>query len=98
MQEDNIYDQLAREAVELGNRTAEADEEAHLWDIADGLLAGAIQYWLFSRQPCDDPQCEDCTPVRTAESRVKMLHDLVDELAVASEYYHSPNDFGVGRA
>jgi hypothetical protein len=44
------YDEAAREAVELANRISDDDSEADLWDIADGLLAGAIHYWLYSRQ------------------------------------------------
>jgi hypothetical protein len=60
MSEEEIpYDVAAREAVELGNRLADEDQEAHLWDLADGLLAGAIQYWLYARQPCGDPRCEE---------------------------------------
>ena len=42
-------------AVDLGNRIADTDDKADIWDIADGLLAGAVQYWLYSRQPCSDP-------------------------------------------
>lgn len=98
MSEHTPYDEAAREAVELGNRIADADEQADLWDIADGLLAGAVQYWLYSRQPCEDPGCEDCAPVNTAEQRLKELRHLLDELATSSEYFHSPNDFGAGRA
>ena len=97
-QEMNAYDAAAAEAVELGNRLAEIDREASLWDIADGLLAGAIQYWLYSRQPCGDPRCEDCAPISTAEQRMAELHRLVDELARESEYYHSPTDANAGRA
>lgn len=97
-QEDSAYEAAAAKAVELGNQIADADQEAHLWDIADGLLAGAIQYWLYARQPCEDSACEDCAPSRTAELRLRELQRLVDELARSSEYFHSPNDFGVGRA
>ncbi len=93
-----IYDEAARQAVELGNRIADGDEEADLWDIADGLLAGAIQYWLFARQPCGDPLCEDCGPLSTAEARLAELHQLVDEFARDSEYFHAPTDSNVGRA
>jgi len=93
-----IYDEAARQAVELGNRIADGDEEADLWDIADGLVAGAIQYWLFSRQPCGDPLCEDCSPLSTAEARLAELHRLVDEFARDSEYFHAPTDSNVGRA
>ena len=97
-QDPNAYDDAAMQAVELGNRIADKDQEAHIWDVADGLLAGAIQYWLYSRQPCDDPNCEDCTPIRTAEQRLMELQRLVDDMARSSEYFHTPNDFGAGRA
>ena len=60
-EEDNtIIDNAAEQVVELGNRMLEADDDADSWDVADGLLAGAIQFWLYSRQPCDDPRCENC--------------------------------------
>ena len=38
--------------------------------FSDGLLAGALQYWLYSRQPCGDPRCQDCMPISTAEGRM----------------------------
>ena len=97
-QEEGVYDDAAREAVELGNRLADEDQEADIWDIADGLLAGAIQNWLYSRQPCGDPRCEDCEPISVAEQRLAELVKLVDYFAKESEYYHSPNDANVGRA
>lgn len=96
--ENDMFEEAAREAVELGNRIADDDQDADVWDVADGLLAGAIQYWLYSRQPCGDPRCEDCAPISTAEERLKELLALTEELAQDSEYYHSPNDSNVGRA
>ena len=60
MQEtDNPFSEAFGKAVDLGNRIADTDDKADIWDIADGLLAGAVQYWLYSRQPCSDPECED---------------------------------------
>jgi len=94
----SIFDEGFDQVVDLGNRMADKDKEADLWDIADGLLAGAIQYWLYARQPCGDPRCEDCAPVSTAEGRFAELQRLVRELAAESEYYHSPADSNVGRA
>jgi hypothetical protein len=82
----------------LGNEIAAEDAGLDLWDIADGLLAGAIHYWLYSRQPCGDAMCEDCAPVATAELRMTELRRLLEEMAADSEYYHSPNDSNVGRA
>ncbi len=92
------YDEAAREAVELGNRLAEDDQQADLWDISDGLLSGAIHYWLYTRQPCGDPRCEDCGPFSTAEERLAELLRLVEQYARDSDYFHSPNDANVGRA
>jgi len=40
------FDAAFTDAVDLGNKLADRDREADVWDIADGLLAGAIQYWL----------------------------------------------------
>ena len=60
------FDEAFGRAVDLGNQIADTDEKADLWDIADGLLAGAVQYWLYTRQPCGDPRCEDCLAIGTA--------------------------------
>ena len=62
----DTFDAAFTKAVDLGNRIADKDKDADLWDIADGLLAGALQYWLYSRQPCGDPRCQDCMPISTA--------------------------------
>lgn len=96
--EDEVFEAAARRVVEVANEMAEGDEDAHVWDIADGLLAGAVQYWLYSRQPCGDPRCEDCEPISTARQRLDQLLEEVRHMAMESEYYHSPNDVNVGRA
>ena len=95
-----VFDEAFMRAVEIGNHLAkdEKEFEADAWDVADGLLAGAIQFWLFSRQPCGDPRCEDCEPVNTAHARMVALQQLVREFAEESEYFHSPTDSDVGRA
>lgn len=95
---DETFEQAFEQAVQLGNRLADDDKEADQWDIADGVLAGAIQYWLYSRQPCGDPRCEDCQPVNTAEGRLMELRRLLTSYAEDSDYYHSPSDINVGRA
>ena len=95
---DTVINSAFDQTVALGNRLADEDKDADAWDIADGLLAGAIQYWLYSRQPCGDPRCEDCLPVSTADGRMAELARLVRQFAEESEYYHSPSDANVGRA
>ena len=92
------FDRAAEEVVSLGNRLLEQDPDADTWEVASGLLAGAIQYWLYSRQPCDDPLCETCAEVSTAEQRLKQLLDETREMAEESDYFHSPNDANAGRA
>lgn len=92
------FDAAFSRAVDLGNKLAEKDQEADVWDIADGLLAGAVQYWLYSRQPCGDPRCQDCMPISTSEGRMAELRRLIQELAEESEYFHAPTDSNAGRA
>ncbi len=92
------FDQAAQRAVELGNRLLEEDKEADAWDVASGLLAGAVQFWLYSRQPCGDPFCESCGEVITAEQRLRKLVEEAKRFAEDSDYYHSPHDTNVGRA
>jgi hypothetical protein len=92
------FNLAAQDVVDLANRITENDEDADPWDVADGLLAGAIHYWLFSRQPCGDPRCEDCEPISTAEQRMMELQRFVQQFAEDSEYYHAPTDVNVGRA
>jgi len=95
--EEVFFEQAFEQVVELGNRLA-GNKEADLWELADGVLAGAIQYWLYSRQPCGDPRCEDCQSINTAEARVAELKQLLTRYAEESDYYHSPSDINVGRA
>jgi len=84
--------------VQLGNQIASENNDADVWDIADGLLAGAVQFWLFSRQPCGDPRCDDCAPMSTAAARAVELRQLLQQFMEESEYYHTPQDSNVGRA
>lgn len=95
---EEVFDSAFDKAIALGNEVAEGDRETDVWDVGDGLLAGAIQYWLYSRQPCGDPRCEECAPISTAEGRMAELIRLVRQFAEDSEYYHSPSDSNVGRA
>ena len=71
------FDTAFAKAVDLGNQIADTDKDADLWDVADGLLAGALQYWLYSRQPCGDPSCLDCATSSTAEGRMAELKRLI---------------------
>jgi len=96
--EQQVFERSFEQVVELGNRLADKEQAADLWDIADGVLAGAIQYWLYSRQPCGDPRCEDCQSVNTAELRFAELQNLAERLARDSEYFHTPTDVNAGRA
>src|ERR1700689_278381 len=86
----DTFDSAFSKAVDLGNRLAGKDKEADLWDIADGLLAGAIQYWLYTRQPCGDPRCEDCVPISTAEARMAGQNRLRDQLASERDFFPAP--------
>lgn len=95
---DNPFDQAAESVIELGNRMLDRDSGADLWEVASGLLAGAVQFWLFSRQPCDDPFCESCAEVSTAERRLRKLVEEARQLAEDSDYYASPHDVNAGSA
>lgn len=95
---DNAFDKAAESVIELGNRLLDQDGSADIWEVASGLLAGAVQFWLFSRQPCDDPFCESCAEVSTAERRVKKMIDEARQLAEDSDYYASPHDINAGTA
>ena len=98
MEVEQFFDDAFGKTVELGNKLAEHHDNADLWEIADGLLAGAIQYWLYSRQPCGDTRCQDCMPISTSEGRMSELKRLIDQLASESEYFHTPTDSNAGRA
>jgi len=92
------FDATAAQVIELGNHLLEQDGDADVWEVASGLLAGAIQFWLFSRQPCDDPFCEACAEISTAERRLKALMLEAGELAEESDYFQTPRDINVGSA
>lgn len=94
----SLYDVAAANVVDMGNRLMEQNEEADAWEVASGLMAGAIHYWLYTRQPCGDPTCADCADMSSAEERLRHLLDEVRESARGSDYYHSPHDHNVGNA
>ncbi len=96
--EPDIYAKAAEGTITLGNRLSDTAKDADLGEISDGLIAGAVQFWLYANQPCEKPDCEDCAPIATAETRLEELIKVVREAALQSEYYHSPNDRNAGRA
>jgi hypothetical protein len=92
------YDQVAESIVELGNRMLE-DESADVWEVASGIMAGAVQFWLFSRQPCEDPFCQACTDISNPELRIAALMRETRALGEESDYYCSTmNDVTTGTA
>jgi len=93
--DDQLFDAAADAVVDLGNQLAEAHTDADPWALADGLIAGAVHFWLYARQPEHPPTDEDLT---TARERVEELVNLVMQSAEDSEYLHSPQDSDVGRA
>lgn len=95
---DPVYDEAARQVVEIANKLAEMNPETDPWDIADGVISGAVHWWLYANAPCGDRNCEDCANVQTAELRMQELKRIIREVAEGSEYYHSPNDSNVARA
>jgi len=94
----HTYDQAAEGVVELGNQMLDADDSADLWDIGSGMLAGAVQYWLFSRQPCNNPICGACEEASTAQRRMRLLLAEVQRLAEDSDCYDAPQDMKSGAA
>jgi len=94
----HTYDQAAEAVVELGNRLIDEDDSADVWDVAAGMMAGAVQYWLFARQPCSNPSCDACTEVADAQARMRVLLAEVQQLAEDSDFYDSEQDTHVGNA
>ena len=97
-EEDLTYDQLAETIVDLGNRLLDEDESADFLEVASGILAGAVQFWLYSRQPCKDPFCEACLEINSPERRIAALIKEAHALAEESDYYCSVNDVHTGHA
>ncbi len=93
--DDALFDAAADQVVDLGNQLAEQHPDADPWALADGLIAGAVHFWLYAHQPQAVPNDDD---LMTARERVEELVRLVMESAENSEYLHSPMDEDVGRA
>jgi len=92
------YEQVAESIIELGNRMLETDESAEVLEVASGMLAGAVQFWLYSRQPCEDPFCQACVDISKAERRLQALLKETHNLAEESDYYVSAKDVIAGTA
>jgi len=93
-----FIEEAANELLDLANKLAGKYPQADVWDIADGFLAGAVDYWLFSRQPCGDLACAECAEVSSAELRMNAMRELTNEVAKESLYFHAPTDRNVARA
>ena len=92
------FEQAAQKMVELGNRLLDDDEEADSWEVASGLLAGAVHFWVYSRQPTGDLANDSDDEIDTAELRMKKLIVEVQQFSEDSEYYHTPFDSNSGSA
>lgn len=96
--DDMLFDEAADQVVDLGNQLADANPDADLWAIADGLIAGAVHFWLYAHQPDGSEEGDELEGVRTASERIETMIGLLRESAIDSEYLHSPHDPDVGRA
>jgi hypothetical protein len=95
---EETYNNAAQKLIDLANTLSSDGHSPDVHEVADGLLAGAIHFWLYSRQPCGDVFCESCAPFSDPESRLAVLHELVDELGRDSEYFHAATDTPAGHA
>ncbi|MDT8438084.1 MAG: hypothetical protein RQ729_03610 [Wenzhouxiangellaceae bacterium] len=93
-----LFDESADQVVDLGNEIADANPDGNLWAIADGLIAGAVHFWLYAHQPDGSDDDESMEGLMTASQRIETLIALLKESAAESEYLHSPHDPDVGRA
>lgn len=97
-QSEELFDDTADQVVDLGNEIADANPEGNLWAIADGLIAGAVHFWLYAHQPDGSTDDSEMEGLMTASQRIDTLVALLKESAMESEYLHSPHDPDVGRA
>jgi hypothetical protein len=96
--ENLTYDQVAETIIELGNRMLAEDESADILEVASGIMAGAVQFWLYSRQPCKDPFCQACLDISSPERRLAALLKETRALGEESDYHCSVNDVTAGTA
>lgn len=90
-----LFDEAADAVVALGNELADANPDADPWALADGLIAGAVHFWLYAHQPQDVPNEDD---MMSSSERIEELARQVVQSAEESEYLHSPRDHDVGNA
>jgi hypothetical protein len=97
MDDDNqtLFNEAGDAVVDLGNRLAEKFPESDPWALADGLVSGAVHFWLYAHQPQESPDKDD---LMSSRERLEELMRLIMESAEDSEYLHSPLDYDVGRA
>ncbi len=98
LEKDIVYDQVAETIVELGDRLLDEDDSADVWEVASGMLAGAVQFWLYSRQPCKDPFCRACAEINSPERRLQAMLREIQNLGEESDNYCSSNDGTYGSA
>jgi len=90
-----LFDEAADAVVDLGNQLGTDNPDADPWALADGLIAGAVHFWLYAHQPQESPNEDD---LMSARERMEELMKQVVQSAEDSEYLHSPLDSDVGRA
>ncbi len=93
--DNELFDEAADAVVDLGNRLGAEHPDADPWALADGLIAGAVHFWLYAHQPQDFPDEDD---MMSSRERIEELIRQVTQSAEDSEYLHSPMDSDVGRA
>ena len=60
------YDHAADAVVELGNQMVHGDDSVDVWDVATGMLAGAVQYGCLPGSPV---RIHPAKPVRKSSLR-----------------------------
>lgn len=95
---EETYNNAAQKLIDLANNLSGDGHSTDVSEVADGLLAGVIHFWLYTRQPCGDAFCESCAPFADPDSRLAVLCELVDELGRDSEYFHAATDTLAGHA
>jgi hypothetical protein len=95
---ETLLDQLADQVVAYANEVLDQNPDADAWEVASGLLAGVVHFWLYTRQPCADLTCRSCAEVSTPQLRLEALLEEVRQSAHESDYYETAYDRHAGRA